>query len=287
MTVAVTRQPDVGAFLAVAGGFLAAREAEHNLLLGIAGTIAAHPEIYAGPQLWTLHAPDGAVVGAALRTPPNQLVLSEQGDLAWTEPLVEAHLEAGERLPGVLGPTRAAAAFAARWAARTRDRTTCVMQQRIFRLDRVIPPRPAAGVCRAAEERDRALLEAWYAAFQAEVGPGGGTDAALAVDRWLRGAGRVAYVWDDAGRPVSLAGAGGPTPTGIRIGPVYTPPDARGRGYASNLVAAISQHELDAGRRFCFLFTDLANPTSNHIYQAIGYAPVTDVDQHRFDPAGS
>ncbi len=98
----------------------------------------------------------------------------------------------------------------------------------------------------------------------------------------LRRVGRVAYLWEDAGEVVALAGAAGPTPRGIRIGPVYTPPDRRGRGYASNLVAEVSRRQLAAGRSFCFLFTDLANPTSNHIYQTIGYEPVVDVDQYRF-----
>lgn len=79
--------------------------------------------------------------------------------------------------------------------------------------------------------------------------------------------------------------AGSPTPHGARIGPVYTPPAARRRGYASALTAAIIRHYLDAGRRLCFLFTDLANPTSNRTYQAIGYEPVTDVNQYRFDRA--
>jgi predicted GNAT family acetyltransferase len=65
--------------------------------------------------------------------------------------------------------------------------------------------------------------------------------------------------------------------------PVYTPPALRGRGYASALVAAVSQAQLDAGRRFCFLFTDLANPTSNRIYQDIGYEAVCDVDEYRFE----
>ena len=49
-------------------------------------------------------------------------------------------------------------------------------------------------------------------------------------------------------------------------------------------VAALSQLLLDSGRKFCFLFTDLSNPTSNHIYQAIGYRPVCDVDEYRFSP---
>jgi hypothetical protein len=63
---------------------------------------------------------------------------------------------------------------------------------------------------------------------------------------------------------------------------VYTPPEARGRGYASNLVAQVAQAQLDAGRRFVFLFTDLANPTANRIYQEIGFEPVIDIDEYVF-----
>jgi predicted GNAT family acetyltransferase len=76
-----------------------------------------------------------------------------------------------------------------------------------------------------------------------------------------------------------------PTPNGIRIGPVYTPPGLRRRGYASAATAAASQTELDNGRRYIFLFTDLSNPTSNKIYQQIGYEPVIDIDQLGFVPA--
>ena len=72
-----------------------------------------------------------------------------------------------------------------------------------------------------------------------------------------------------------MSGFGGPTPSGIRIGPVYTPPELRRRGYASALVAALTASLLESGRRLCFLFTDLANPTSNSIYQQVGYRPVT------------
>ena len=67
-----------------------------------------------------------------------------------------------------------------------------------------------------------------------------------------------------------------PSENGISVGPVYTPPEQRGRGYATHLTAAFSQHLLDAGYRFCTLFTDLANPTSNSIYQQIGYRAVCD-----------
>ena len=76
---------------------------------------------------------------------------------------------------------------------------------------------------------------------------------------------------------------GGPTPNGARIGPIYTPPDQRRRGYGSALTADLTQLQLDRGRRFCFLFTDLANPTSNSIYQQIGYRPVSDSAQWAFE----
>jgi len=88
-------------------------------------------------------------------------------------------------------------------------------------------------------------------------------------------------LWEDGGT-VSLAGCGGLTANGIRVGPVYTPPELRRRGYASALTAALTRELLAGGRRFCFLFTDLGNPTSNSIYRQVGYEPVADVDQWAF-----
>ena len=99
------------------------------------------------------------------------------------------------------------------------------------------------------------------------------------ADRYANGLGRTMQLWLDNGIPVSMCGVGSPTPHGVRIGPVFTPADMRGRGYASNLVARACAVELNAGRRYCFLFTDRSNPTSNHIYQEIGFEPVTDVDR--------
>jgi predicted GNAT family acetyltransferase len=277
----VARWSNVHDFLGAARDFLAAREAEHCLLFGLTSTIASHPEVYPDPRFWTVQEA-GRVVAAALWTPPHNLLLAQVDEPRWLTALA-AEVLASEDPPGVLGPTAAARSFADAWAVRTSRSPVCVMQERIFRLDRVIPPRPAPGHCREVEERDRALLTAWCAAFNAEALPDSpAPDPAEAADRMLRRVGRVAYLWEDAGEAVALAGAAGPTPRGIRIGPVYTPPDRRGRGYASNLVAEVSQRQLASGRSFCFLFTNLANRTSNHIYQTIGYAPVVDVDQYRF-----
>ena len=136
---------------------------------------------------------------------------------------------------------------------------------------------------RRSRPDDQALIRAWAEAFTVEAMPDSPPrDYDVMARGWIAGTSRTAYLWEDGGRPVSLAGIGGLTPHGIRVGPVYTPPELRGRGYASNVVAGVSQMQLDAGRTFVFLFTDLANPTANNIYQAIGYEPVNDVDEYDF-----
>jgi GNAT superfamily N-acetyltransferase len=277
-------------FLAAAGEFLVAREAEHNLIFGICSGIRAAPEVVADdpPRFAVVTDHYGSAVAATLRTPPFQQVLSQVDELAAVDLIVGGLTEAGEQLPGVLGPKEAAARFADLWSERTGQRASLAMSERIFRLERVVPPRPASGTWRIAEDRDRQLMRDWFLAFHAEAIPDDPPppDLDALIDRWIRRVGRTMYFWEDDGRPVSMVGAGGETPHGARIGPVYTPRELRGRGYASNLTAAVSEDLLDRGRRFCFLFTDLANPTSNHIYQEIGYEPVTDVDQYRFESAG-
>jgi hypothetical protein len=74
------------------------------------------------------------------------------------------------------------------------------------------------------------------------------------------------------------------TPNGRAIGPVYTPPAARRRGYATSLVAELSRHVLTSGKRFACLFTDDANPTSNHIYESIGFCFVCRYDAYSLVP---
>lgn len=187
-------------------------------------------------------------------------------------------------VPGVGGEVRASRRFAELWTEATGAPHRLKMSERIFRLGRVIPPRPVDGAMRVARAEDRALLTEWLAAFALEaLGPDQDTSrTAEFADRWIARDGRTMYLWELDGRLVSLVGASGETPNGIRIAPVYTPPELRRRGYASALTAAVSQAQLDHGKRYCFLFTDLANPTSNHIYQAIGYERVLDVSDIRF-----
>jgi predicted GNAT family acetyltransferase len=143
------------------------------------------------------------------------------------------------------------------------------------------------GRFRRASDADRALLVRWLAAFNREaLGTGPPFDAERWVDNALTSPVRGVSLWEYGSAPVSLAAYAGPTPHSMRVGPVYTPPERRGKGYASACVAAVSQQLLDEGRSFCTLFTDLSNPTSNHIYQAIGYQPVCDADVYEFTTTG-
>jgi hypothetical protein len=278
----VERAADVDGFLERAGPFLEAREAEHNLIFGICSNVRADPTMFDGPPYLATALHGEKVVGAAIRTPPWRLVVSVVDHPGAIHRLVEDL--AGVPLPGVVGPAEPAGAFADAWARSAGVAKRLVRHERGFRLREVIPPRPAPGSMIRAAPEHKPLLERWAEAFHEEaLGNNPPQDYGEMVERWIRGIGRTAYLWVDEGRPVSLTGVGGLTPRGIRVGPVYTPPEERGRGYASNLVAAVSRLQLDAGREFVFLFTDLANPTSNKIYQAIGYEPVNDVDEWEFD----
>jgi predicted GNAT family acetyltransferase len=262
-------------FLAKAGEFLAAREAEHNLILGISSGLRRNPSQYDGPPYLAVVTDQDQVVAAALRTPPYNLILSEVDDLAALEPLL-ADLAPAE-LPGVVGPPAAVRAFADASVARVGGGWDVILNERAYRLTRLVPPRAADGAARLALPEDRAIIERWLLDFGLEAL--NETDAERVrrgLDAWESGNDRRFWLWETAGRPVSLVGAGGETPNGIRIGPVYTPPQDRGHGFASNLTAAVSRTVMDEGRRYCFLYTNLANSTANKIYQAIGYEPVTD-----------
>jgi uncharacterized protein len=301
---------------------LARAEAANCLLLGIAANLrrAAQAGNTSGPAPYmaTLEQ-DGQVQLVALRTPPYKLILSTpiasaenpggEAIPALLAPLVEDVLARHQDLPGVLGPKALSLVAAEMWSRATRKPHRLDVAMRVFELDRVRPPREVPGRLRRATVRDRETVLAWVQAFQRDIGedhsPADAERVAasrLAPDDDLTatngttgtrtaGATRPArtvealglYLWEVKGEPVSMAAAGSPTPTGARINLVYTPPERRRNGYASACVATLSQHVLDSGRRFCFLFTDLANPTSNHIYQEIGYRPVVDVDDYVFE----
>jgi predicted GNAT family acetyltransferase len=277
--VEVVRLEDASDFLAEAEPLLLADEARHNLILGIAGNIG--DGFYENFRLWLVR-DGGEVVGTALRTLPYNLILARPRSPEALAALAGAL--ADEALPGVVGAEPEAVEFAELWTTTTGVHARTNMRQGIYALDRVEPLPPAPGSARPVTAADRELVVRWTVAFADEAlheGGPGRDRAEVMFDFRLSSPTSGILLWEDGGEPVSLAGWGGPTPKGIRVGPVYTPPELRGRGYATTLTAELSQHLLDGrlfegGRRFCFLYTDLANPTSNAIYERIGYRRVAE-----------
>jgi predicted GNAT family acetyltransferase len=286
---------DLATFSARAEPFLLAREAEHCLAIGILTTLRRSETTRTTPLYFALVEDGrGEVVEAAVATPPRNLILSHIGQLGAGSQaaaeiirlVAENVREALPNLPGVHGPNDLARLFAGQWQRLTGQGARVDAHERIYRLTHLRPQRQVPGEMRRATEADRPLLREWLLAFWSEaLGLLNHPQVHEDISRRLRFESSGMYLWQDAGAPVSLAGYGGPTPHGVRIGPVYTPPEARGHGYASALVAALSQLLLDEGRQSVFLFTNLANPTSNHIYQEIGYQAVGDIIEYLFQPA--
>ncbi|HEY7021286.1 MAG TPA: GNAT family N-acetyltransferase [Ktedonobacterales bacterium] len=292
MPITVTRIDDPREFLARAGSFLEAHEAANSLPFGISDTLIRSPEIF--PTHYFALVQEGErILLASLMTPPYNLILGyipdadalgEKLDQALDLLARDVH-EHYPQLPGVMGQTGVAERFARRWQTLSTQPYKLLFHERAFKLSAVRPMSLPSGALVRATPADRDLLVRWTLDFGMEaLGDSDLAEAARTVDARL-GDGdpqaRGLYLWVN-GEPVSMAGYTGPTPHGIRVGPVYTPPELRDRGYASALVAQMSQALLDGGRSFCFLFTNLANPTANHIYEEIGYEAVVDVDVYIF-----
>lgn len=278
----VIRFDDVNAFYARVEPYLLPREAEHNLTFGLLSNIRNEPSRFPEPVL-ALVEHDGAIQLVAMRTNVERaLILSLAQSPDAISALAESLHADGINLVGANGPADEVRAFVEAWARLSGQTYRVNTPMRTFRLETVNPVTGVPGHLRRATTDDRDLLVRWLLEFEREAFPDQEhrlDDAESAVDYRLRSNVGGFYLWDDDGA-VSYAGYGGPTPHGIRIGPVYTPPELRGRGYASGCVAGMSQILLDSGRQFCFLFTDLRNPTSNHIYQVIGYEPVCDFTEY-------
>jgi uncharacterized protein len=278
MPLLVRSFSDARALLDRSLAHLMRREAENNLDRIARGESAFDASFLATVEADPL-APEPLCV--AMRTPPHNLALSPTTPDAASALALYLRSQ-GVRVPGVSAEIHTAAAFAQSWIALTGATSRVAMSQRIHRLTRVLRPPSPAGAARPARADDVEKIAEWLGAFE--------VDAHIEVvtpleQRRARASALVSrgdlWLWDD-GAPVSMCGRVRNTPNGGCVAMVYTPPALRGRGYATALVAAFSQSILDEGRRFCFLYTDLANPTSNAIYARIGYEPVCDATMISF-----
>ncbi|MFJ9795810.1 GNAT family N-acetyltransferase [Streptomyces sp. NPDC101145] len=274
---------DVEGFLARAGDFLRARPAPHTVALTVSEALRTSGPRASGPQApvfgWLERA--GEVHGAFFRTPPRRVNITpltpEDADA------LAAHLAgAGHPLPGVIAPRDTATAFAEGWRRHTGATPRLHERERLYRLGTLTPPDPLPeGRSRVADEQDRERLMRWHTEFAAAIGSSTPADPGAWADTRIA-EGRVTLWETPDGTPVSMAGRTPLVAGQIRVAPVYTPAHLRGRGYAGAVTAEASRAALAAGAAQVLLFTNLANPTSNALYQRIGYRPVMDFAVYDF-----
>jgi GNAT superfamily N-acetyltransferase len=261
--------------LDAAGAFLRGRPVEHNLVLSLLAARAASPE--PGRYWWVSDGLD--VVAVLFQSPPTFSATITPAPPGAIAALVAAVADENRVLPGVTGDAATAAAFAGGWTERRRVPGEPVEGQRLYRLGSLVAPAAVDGSLRTATPDDRPMLLEWTRGFCADTGMPGG-DVARQVDARMS-SGRY-WIWEDGGTPLSSASAS-PIVAGVsRVGAVYTPPELRGRGFAAACVAAVSAHITDVEGAGAILYTQLRNPTSNAIYQRLGYEPVGEIVSYRF-----
>jgi predicted GNAT family acetyltransferase len=275
MRATVTRDPAI--FEQRAAGFLHAAAIENNVVATVLATIIADPAAFPDAVFGWAEDPVGEIGAAVVRTPPRALLGAARSRAA-AKVLMALLLGTDPDPPSVIAAQPSAQLLADAWRTQTGGSVATGMTQTIYALDAVArPERPAAGSARTAAREDRALIVDWLRAFSADVGFDGGDEAAITDRRIALG---QLVLWHDRA-PVALAGVHVPVAGVVRIGPVYTPPAWRRRGYATAVVAAVSAAALTGGAAACMLFADAADPTANGIYRAIGYREVGAAQEYR------
>jgi hypothetical protein len=275
--VQVDRCVDAAAFLAQAQSWLMGAEVEHNVILSIAASVAKGVLVPKQPPYFAIAVDAGEVVACAIRTPPHKLVVSS-GSAAAMQALAQDVFALAPELPALNGPEPAAGAFAAAWSGLTGKPAQPGKRQRLYVAHTVTDGlRVTSGALRRAAQQDRALALQWAAEFAREAVPDEPFDGEEVIGRYYLT--ESLYFWDDVG-PATILVASGKTLNGARVGFVYTPPSRRRRGYATAAVAALTARLLADGNQYCCLYTDLANPTSNSIYQQVGYRPLRDINDY-------
>jgi RimJ/RimL family protein N-acetyltransferase len=264
---------DLEWYLAEAGDFLRADPAENTVPLTAVESMRVQGPEAAGvpPMFGWWRAGAGEVAGACMRAGTYPLLPTLMPDEA-VEELVELLAENKVSLPGVNAQDALARTFAVAWEIRTDVTSIVKMRQRLYRLDRLERPH-VPGKPRVATSADLELAQDWYESFGHDTGTPGDLSGNEIADKVSYGG---IVLWELDGVPVSLGGRTRVVAGMARVAPIYTPPEQRRRGYGAAVTAVVTQDALDAGARDVVLFTDLDNPTSNHVYQRLGFRPLSD-----------
>ena len=274
---------NVNDFLKITQTVLEQNESANTLGLGVALLIRDEPDRFVETPFMAVILNDSKdLVLSAIMTPPYPLVLQvADGNESEIKQLIDYILKRRLKVSGVNGEKHASSLFAEQWQDVTGAKTSSHMALRVYELKQVRMPVMPVGSFRPATKEDEKVVLAWFNAFQMEVMRederiDSSDHLIKAIDK-----GNV-FVWEVNEKLVSMAVFQRPTRQAATVSGVYTPPDQRNKGYASACVAMLSQEILNRGYKFANLFTDLANPTSNKIYQAIGYRSVCDFHKYTF-----
>lgn len=269
---------DAGKYLERVGEFLGRRPVEHSVPLSAAARRFGATGATAESDLWLWVEDDGEVVATAQHTPPHGAYLSTGPDEAMRA-LARVLWRERPWLPGVGGLGTAPQVFATEWTRLGGPQATSAMRMGLYAAESVAIPSEVPGRLRLATDGDASLLRGWASQFFAESGATfTGND-----EIGPRIAAGLLVVWEVDGAVVSMAAVTAAEGGVSRVHFVYTPAVKRSRGFASACVATLTARELATPGRTCTLYTDLANPTSNGIYQAVGYRRVGDAVQYEFD----
>lgn len=261
--------------------YLRLHETENNLLLGL---LARSDSPF--PILSVVTEKSRPIMAAIQTDPSMNLLLSFSHRADAADLLARTLIDQRIQLPGVMGLEGLVERFVDVWRQHTKTLAHIEVQERIYAIHEITRDTREQGTVRWATARDFDWLVQWTQDFTREAMPEASVDRVPAMVEHKMKPGLPEAGWiivEIDGTPVSLAGFGGPTGSGVRVGPVYTPQQWRQRGYGTQAVRELTARLFELGYQSVFLFTDRANPTSNRIYQKIGYRAVADVTQYRFN----
>ena len=278
----VVRCSDPQPFLTRAEPFLMSDPFSTSVITTVTARLATGAVPNDEQNLWhIIEGEHGRVIGVAMHTPPYNMFLSRMPRHAVIA-LAHETAERGSELRGVSGTSESAVAFANAWEAITGRASRVDRATRMYRLGHLVWPESVLGEAYRAESTETGLVAEWFAKFHDEAQPDAPVDDWTAMAQRRIEVGEV-HLWRAEGVPVSVASVSG-APAGVaRVGPVYTPPGCRRNGYGSGVTAAATAAALGLDAQHVVLYTDLANPTSNSIYQALGFRPDHDAEERSFE----
>ncbi len=260
----VFQHSDAHSFLNRAEKWLSTKETEHNIILAVAHLLTTDNHFRDPVYLATVERGE-EVVGCVIRPPPDSLYVTHLPMESLAE-IVEQLRSYYKSLPQLMGPELTATEFAKKWPL---QKWKLHSRHRWYSLTQVQPlQRHAAGYLRPAKATDLVFLTDWAAAYAVEMDT---RVDVIEVFKLMVKRGLL-QLWDDDGPRCAIT-ASGLTPNSARISTLYTPPEHRGRGYASTAVASISQQVLNTGRHLCVVAADVNDKVANRLYQRVGYRP--------------